>query len=138
MLMAEALIECANGVKEILQSSGLIEGETLESLDGVDTVVFWHSLAKNGGGNKDTYIVWNVFPNTPLVRADDSSKRWRSSALIEIYTRFSLTYLSIQQLLKRINQEAINSGWDVSLFEVPSYEPELKRTRYTLQVSKII
>ena len=82
MLMAEALIECANGSKKSFKVLVLLKAKHSKVWMSRHRG-FWHSLAKNGGGNKDTYIVWNVFPNTPLVRADDSSKRWRSSALMK-------------------------------------------------------
>lgn len=138
MTMMEALIKCTESIKEILISADLVEGEALERIDETDTIIFWHSLAKNGGGNKDTYIVWNVMPTTSVIKADDSSKLWLGSAFIDIFTRYSITYLSIQQLLKRVNLEAINKGWEVALFEAPSYDPEFKRTRITIQATKIL
>lgn len=141
MNAVEGLIKTAEDVVLILTRAGLVEGETLKSLhevEEVEPVLFWHALAKNGGGNKETYVVWNVMPTTPLLKADDQRALRRGSALIDIFTRYSLCDNSIQELMKGINQEVLKAGWELEMFDVPSYEPEFKRTRITLQITKMI
>lgn len=141
MTAVEGFLKTAEAVVLILQSAGLIEGESLESVVNVeetDQILFWHALTKNGGGTKETYLVWNVMPTTPLIKADDQVSLRSGSALIDLFTRYSMGDETIQQLMKRINQEALSEGWDCELYEVPSYEPEFKRTRVTLQITKMI
>lgn len=140
MTAVEGLLKTAQDVVLILKSSGLLEGEMLDNLNDAletDEIMFWHALAKNGGGNKETYLIWNVMPPSPIINVD-STKLRRGSALIDIFTRYNICDETIQELLERINNEALKFGWECELYEVPSYEPEFKRTRITLHLFKNI
>ena len=61
-------------------------------------------------------------------------KTWE--CFIDIFTRYNICDETIQELMKRINNED-QFGWECELYEVPSYEPEFKRTRILCIYSKI-
>lgn len=140
MTAVDAILETAKELIILLNEVELIEGETLtrSEVESESTILFWHSLAKNSGGNKDTYLVWNVMPGDTLLKVDDKEGVRRLSAIIDVFTRYSITDESIQTLLKNINTQAIRSLWECEVFEAPNYDPEFGRTRITLQLSKKI